>query len=370
MIGKTELQRISSKRRVKDLAFMEKDYALTWVLKAISLNSVLSESLVFKGGTCISKMYADNYRLSEDLDFSLNKKHTLSLNELVRELEESFELILSEGGPQLHVKNPGRMENKGYISVRISYLGPLAHQGEIKLEVSLQEAIIYARSKLPLKESIYPDIAPFSINCYGIYEVIAEKIRAIFQRGKSRDYYDVWMLTGDQQFNEVARKSPSELIKLVEEKCELNRIEFEPELMFSDSRLNDAKRYWEDSLGRMVFGLPEFEIVLGEIRERFFFVDQLSLFSKDMDIEHLDNIFRDRFHPPLMRRAFKIVEGWLDSKKKSDVLKAMTTVSKIVEKEYGGFFIQVIGVLLDLQNDRDMDIRDEAIALLTKIQKH
>jgi predicted nucleotidyltransferase component of viral defense system len=370
MISKTELQRIASKRKVKDLAFMEKDYALTWVLKAISMNPALSETLVFKGGTCISKMYAENYRLSEDLDFSLNKKHTLTLNELIHELEKSFETILSEGGPQLHVKNSGRMENKGYLSVRVSYLGPLAHQGEIKLEVSLQEAIIYARSKLPLKESLYPDITPFLINCYGIYEVIAEKIRAILQRGKSRDYYDVWMLTGDQQFNEVARKTPAELIKLVEEKCELNKIEFMPELMFSDTQIKEAKRYWVDSLGRMVFELPEFETVLEDLRKTFFSVDELSLFSKDLEIEHLDNIYRGNNPEPLLRRAFKIVESYLDSKKKSEVLKAMVAISKIAKKEYGGFFIQSIGVLMELQNDRDKEIREEAIALLKKIQNH
>jgi predicted nucleotidyltransferase component of viral defense system len=31
--------------------------------------AAVDEALVFKGGTCLAKVYADFYRLSEDLDF-------------------------------------------------------------------------------------------------------------------------------------------------------------------------------------------------------------------------------------------------------------------------------------------------------------
>ena len=113
MITKQELQRIASKRKLKDLAFMEKDYALTWVLKAIYTNPVLAETLVFKGGTCISKIYAENYRLSEDLDFSLAKNKAITRETLTTELNRSFESIQAAGGPELHVKNSGYLENKG-----------------------------------------------------------------------------------------------------------------------------------------------------------------------------------------------------------------------------------------------------------------
>jgi len=47
---------------------MEKDYYLTFILSQIS---DLSADLIFKGGTCLNKIYYSYYRLSEDLDFSL-----------------------------------------------------------------------------------------------------------------------------------------------------------------------------------------------------------------------------------------------------------------------------------------------------------
>jgi predicted nucleotidyltransferase component of viral defense system len=168
MITKQDLQRIASKRKVKDLAFMEKDYALTWALKAIYSNPALSETLVFKGGTCISKIYAENYRLSEDLDFSIYKNKQLSLETLVSELKKSFEQVKTEGAPELSVKDYEQLSNQGYMSVKVRYVGPLAHPCEIKLEVSLKEHVIYASEHLPLKDKTYEEIGDFKIHCYGI----------------------------------------------------------------------------------------------------------------------------------------------------------------------------------------------------------
>lgn len=49
---------------------IEKDYALSWILWALFRRTSLRESLVFKGGTCLRKCYIEDYRFSEDLDFT------------------------------------------------------------------------------------------------------------------------------------------------------------------------------------------------------------------------------------------------------------------------------------------------------------
>jgi len=49
---------------------IEKDYALSWILWGLYRRSGLRESLVFKGGTCLRKCFVDDYRFSEDLDFT------------------------------------------------------------------------------------------------------------------------------------------------------------------------------------------------------------------------------------------------------------------------------------------------------------
>ena len=46
---------------------IEKDYFCSLLLRDFA--PLFQASLIFKGGTCLSKVYADFYRLSEDLDF-------------------------------------------------------------------------------------------------------------------------------------------------------------------------------------------------------------------------------------------------------------------------------------------------------------
>src|SRR5438128_9717 len=48
---------------------VEKDYFCTVLLAY--LNAVVGEDLVFKGGTCLTKVHSELYRLSEDLDYTI-----------------------------------------------------------------------------------------------------------------------------------------------------------------------------------------------------------------------------------------------------------------------------------------------------------
>mgnify|MGYP000975988095 CR=1 FL=1 len=70
MIKPGEIQNKARSAGVRDQQ-IEKDYILSWLLKGISQNKLLSGVLVFKGGTCLKKFYFEDYRFSEDLDFTL-----------------------------------------------------------------------------------------------------------------------------------------------------------------------------------------------------------------------------------------------------------------------------------------------------------
>lgn len=43
--------------------------------RIIQRNAMLSKNLVFKGGTVLKKAYFEDYRFSEDLDFTLLKEN-------------------------------------------------------------------------------------------------------------------------------------------------------------------------------------------------------------------------------------------------------------------------------------------------------
>jgi len=68
MIKPGEIQQIARVVGVRDQQ-IEKDYILSWILFGIAKHEQLSKAIVFKGGTVLKKVYFEDYRFSEDLDF-------------------------------------------------------------------------------------------------------------------------------------------------------------------------------------------------------------------------------------------------------------------------------------------------------------
>ncbi|MCL2435714.1 MAG: nucleotidyl transferase AbiEii/AbiGii toxin family protein [Lentimicrobiaceae bacterium] len=75
MIKPGEIQQKARKIGVRDQQ-IEKDYVLSWILFGISKHEQLSKTIVFKGGTVLKKAYFEDYRFSEDLDFTLLHNQT------------------------------------------------------------------------------------------------------------------------------------------------------------------------------------------------------------------------------------------------------------------------------------------------------
>ena len=88
MITAKEINKNSSANKVSDRQ-IEKDYVLTWILNGVAGHEILKATLVFKGGTVLKKCYFEDYRYSEDLDFTLIDE-TLSHDVLKVLLNEVF----------------------------------------------------------------------------------------------------------------------------------------------------------------------------------------------------------------------------------------------------------------------------------------
>ena len=98
------------------LRLLEKDYYITIVLSKIN---ELSKDLVFKGGTCLSKIYYSYYRLSEDMDFTLNlpgnATRTMRSNAM-KPIKESIKSFLKEFGMDIEgLDKAGHRESTQYI---------------------------------------------------------------------------------------------------------------------------------------------------------------------------------------------------------------------------------------------------------------
>ena len=203
---------------------IEKDYFCTVLL--VYLASVHGPQPVFKGGTCLAKIHAEFYRMSEDLDFVIPVRTTCSRSERSGKVAglKSHLLAVSEGEPSLSVAKPLRGANqcKQYLGT-VSYAS-LVHDREdtIKIEVGLREPLITpavtgsARTALLDPISGQTLVAPVTLPCISKVEAFAEKIRAALTRREVaiRDFYDI-----DYGVTRLGlRPTDSENLKLVREK--------------------------------------------------------------------------------------------------------------------------------------------------------
>jgi predicted nucleotidyltransferase component of viral defense system len=74
---------------------IEKDYILSWILQGVAKHSKLSKAIVFKGGTVLKKVYFEDYRFSEDLDFTL-LDNNISNQQIFDYFNEVFEYVKEE----------------------------------------------------------------------------------------------------------------------------------------------------------------------------------------------------------------------------------------------------------------------------------
>jgi len=96
---------------------MEKDYYLTLILSQIH---ELSSDLIFKGGTCLNKIYYSYYRLSEDLDFSLRLPEKAatrnSRSKAMQSIKNAMAVFAGHWGFKLaDLEQAGRNESRQYI---------------------------------------------------------------------------------------------------------------------------------------------------------------------------------------------------------------------------------------------------------------
>lgn len=161
------------------MAIAEKDYFLALVSKII-FNSSLRDRLVFKGGTALYHIYLPQLRFSEDLDFSSNSTK-IFLDE-VRNIFVNYDF--------LKIK-------KDYVSdmtikiEKLQYIGPSGMANSLKIEIDFFQNIILPPLKLDYK-NIYG--VKTKVRVMDIREIAAEKIRAMNDRARYRDYYDFIMI--------------------------------------------------------------------------------------------------------------------------------------------------------------------------------
>lgn len=208
---------------------VEKDYVLGWMLAGISRHEALTDSWVFKGGTCLKKCFFETYRFSEDLDFTLQDAGHLNEEFLRGVFGEIGEWIYEETGIQIP---PERIQFEVYENPRgqlscqgkISYIGPVSPTRPppvIKLDLTADERIVLPPVRAPIFHP-YSDAPadPIEVLAYDYVEAFAEKFRALAERTRPRDLYDVVHLFR----NADMRPEPQRFVEVLQAKCEFKGI--------------------------------------------------------------------------------------------------------------------------------------------------
>jgi uncharacterized protein len=141
MIKPGEIQKKAREVGVRDQQ-IEKDYILSWILQGIAQHGQLSKAIVFKGGTVLKKVYFDDYRFSEDLDFTLLDKE-ISNDQILGWLAEVQDYISVEANIPLEIIKNNEHEDGG-INFYISYVGTLGGLGKYLHDVSASRNFAFA----------------------------------------------------------------------------------------------------------------------------------------------------------------------------------------------------------------------------------
>ncbi|MGB3863729.1 MAG: nucleotidyl transferase AbiEii/AbiGii toxin family protein [Candidatus Aminicenantaceae bacterium] len=248
MIDRRELLAKARERKL-NLNIVEKDYVLGWLLFGFSQN----DSLVFKGGSALSKIYfPEIWRLSEDLDFSILDDDFITISDSV---EEIFRLIEKKSGIKFNLKS--KYSNPDYLQLKIQYHGVISRNW-IKADFMKNDIV-----DKPLKNSLkkeYSDYEDFSIKVESLEEIFCSKLRTAIERKKCRDFFDLWKLIKLSIDIEKVKK-------ILHKKLEIKGIKFTSiNQLFPKDLKETLLPYWEGELGRLVNPLPDFELVFTELK--------------------------------------------------------------------------------------------------------
>lgn len=180
---------------------IEKDYLCSVLL--LYLYSQSECPLVFKGGTLLAKTYADFYRLSEDLDFTIPIIHSASRKQRSKTVNPVKKLLSSIESNQsifkIETELKGSDDSRQY-NMQLNYESQVSPRpGKIFIEIGLREKLLLsetinkAKTLLTDPYSASQKVKDIYIKCLSIQEAYAEKTRAALCRKKLaiRDFYDL-----------------------------------------------------------------------------------------------------------------------------------------------------------------------------------
>ena len=221
---------------------LTKDYYITillYLLKDIN-------GIYFKGGTALNKTILGYSRLSEDIDFTLEK----SLKDAKKEIISLIESSKMFNGISMD------KDVEGFTRLVISYSTELG-KGTVSIDLNERGRLLTKPSKMPIKH-FYPNLPKFELNCLSPHEMIAEKLAAAIGRNMPRDHFDIYMI--------IKKKIPLDL-EMAKKKCEGSGHEFNVIRMFN--KAEKLRNRWDEDLLPLLAEEESFRVGITTLAKHF-----------------------------------------------------------------------------------------------------
>jgi predicted nucleotidyltransferase component of viral defense system len=252
------------------LPLVEKDYYLTLVLSRLN---ELSPDLVFKGGTCLNKIYFSYYRLSEDLDFTMCLPSDTATRTMRRKSIEPVKEGIEAYAAQFDMRvddadEAGRNESRQYVYHFLYSSVVLPVESKIKVEIGLRFNPVCVPERKRVQHGF---LHPFTgeplfdakeVFCLALKEIVAEKLRAAATRKTiaPRDFYDI-----DYIIRNGFKVTEPEVLtlfqrKLEEDKADIDLVRYRLNLGRRVDEIRDMRRRVKEEL---------YEVLTPDERSRF-----------------------------------------------------------------------------------------------------
>lgn len=222
----------------KTLAMVEQDLIISRVLVELYNNQKVKNSLVFRGGTALNKLHLSfPSRYSEDIDFvQINPE---PIGGTIDAIRSALGHLFDE---------PIRKVTDRSVKLIYRYNNIDNMIGKLKLEINTTEHF----QVLDLQQVDYSINSPWyngstKIISYHLEEMVATKLRALYQRRKGRDLFDLWLVLKNNLVN------IDHVINIFMKYCEKDKMSMSRAL-FEQSLLE--KKMKNDFLNDMVLLLP------------------------------------------------------------------------------------------------------------------
>ena len=153
---------------------------------------------------------------------------------------------------------------RGGRRLRLSFLGPLRYKNSVRIDLSFRDDVMMETRRSATIHR-YGDALPSDLRVLDFAEIMAEKLRALMERGYARDYYDVWSHIDRIQGKDVLRD-------LAKSKCAMANVEYAPETIFEDRTLRLVESSWKIQLQHLIPVQVDFAAVIPDLKTKLGFM--------------------------------------------------------------------------------------------------